>query len=626
MIPNLFKVATEFRFEIGHAVLGTKTLTDSVDKLSNSVDNAIINFQRLGIGVVANLGMGGGGLLGIITKSVSAFEDFRNAQLTFVNSISANREKLIGPIDTFNEKLLVSGIILKDIGKVAREFALPEKELVNMTKLLAPMLIPEGLAGANFKGAIDLSRKFLKAAPSFGIAPEESTFQLQSAVGGRALQSQTFFQRLTVETKAMREFAGQTEKFNKLAPDKRFRLVNEALDQFSKDVDVLTGRTELISAQFERIKNVFVGVNGALLPLGELLNKLGVNFLKQIESAIHIHGRTVIDNFTKFIKPMSGSIEDLIVLALQLKRISSDLHKSAKTFGVLGIISIIGGFGTLLKIFPYLSKLLKPVIGGIFFLGSNIFRLGFILRILGFVVTKLFFPLTIILGMFQLFSRAAAIAKIKDLKALPEILAKFSELVLRAKNAIGKIIYPFAKAFDWLTDKLSILFRKTIFLQAGLWILEQFIVVLEDIADLFVRLYSIFGGLGSLIVFLIENFTNLMQIVPQMIDRLTSLDFTGAGNLLSSWGKEFGEGVRESFMFGFEETWKDFDKKFAGENAPVVSNVQHFHGGIKIENKFKENQEPDRIAFTLIEQLSKADRNKTQARGASLMPSMAGGI
>jgi hypothetical protein len=596
MLDQLFKVATEFRFDIGHAMVGSQALQGQVDKLSNSVDNALLSFQRLGVGVVANLGLGGGGLLGILQQSVSSWENFRNAQLTFVNSISANKDKLTGPIDTFNERLLVSQEILKDVAKVSREFGLPQKELVNMTKLLAPMLIPEGLAGNNFKGAIDLSRKFLKAAPSFGVSPEESTFQLQSAIGGRASLQQTLFQRLTVETQAMREFAGQTERFNKLAPDKRFKLINEALDQFSSDAGVLSGRVELISVQLQRIKEIFVGVGGVLLPIGEIVNKLGSNFLKNLESTVNTQGRLIINNIVAFFKPMTTSLENLIVMALQLREISRDLKKSGTTLGVLGIVSIIGGLTTIFKLFKWLSVPIMFILSPIVNLIGKLGILNIVWRALLFVITKLTIPLMLIFGFFQLLSRASAIAKVNDLKAMPEIVSRFTSIMLRLKTAFSAIIYPFAQAFDWLANKISFVFSKTILLRFALEIFDSLVSVFEAFARGVVYFYAVFAGISTAIIALVTS--------------IATLDFSNLGTKLT-----------ESFSFGYDETLKKFTDKFATGEAPVISNVQNFHGGIKIENKFKENQEPDRIAFTMIEQLSKAGRNKTQAAGMSLKPS-----
>ena len=91
MIGQIFQVATEFRFEIGSAVLGTKALQGHVDKLSGAVDKVSVGFARMGIAAAVNLGTGGGGLLGLITQSVKSWEHFRHAQLSLVNTMTANK-------------------------------------------------------------------------------------------------------------------------------------------------------------------------------------------------------------------------------------------------------------------------------------------------------------------------------------------------------------------------------------------------------------------------------------------------------------------------------------------------------------------------------------------------------
>ncbi len=75
-LEEAFEVATEFRFDVGNAVIGTDRLTDSVGNLDRAVSGAMTNLQYLASGLVAHLGFGAGGLLGILTKSFHVSEEF----------------------------------------------------------------------------------------------------------------------------------------------------------------------------------------------------------------------------------------------------------------------------------------------------------------------------------------------------------------------------------------------------------------------------------------------------------------------------------------------------------------------------------------------------------------------
>jgi hypothetical protein len=53
---KLFQVATEFKFEIGSALLGTKTLQGGVDRLQQSIDGAEIAFKRMSLTAAVSMG------------------------------------------------------------------------------------------------------------------------------------------------------------------------------------------------------------------------------------------------------------------------------------------------------------------------------------------------------------------------------------------------------------------------------------------------------------------------------------------------------------------------------------------------------------------------------------------
>ena len=154
------------------------------------------------MGAAINLGFGGSSVLGALSKAITASEKFRASQIDLSNIIAANRDKLIGPIDDFNARMSVSEQILKRVAKDARTFSLPQQPFVDTTKLLSAQLVTKGLAGPNFQNAIDLSRNFLKSAPTLGVDAGLAQGQLLRLIEGRATRGDTLFNRLSGETDA----------------------------------------------------------------------------------------------------------------------------------------------------------------------------------------------------------------------------------------------------------------------------------------------------------------------------------------------------------------------------------------------------------------------------------------
>ena len=213
-IPQLFKVATEFKFEIGAAVLGANKLQGAVDGISTSADNALFSLKRMGVSAGLSLGFGSGSLLGIASKAVMAFDNLQDSQLKFSTIMAANKDRLTGPIDTFAERMIVARAQLKLLAGDAQKFSLGESELVGTFNLLNAQLLSKGLAGNNFENSRSLSRNFLKASPFLGVDPGLAQGQLLRSIEGGASQGDPLFRRLTGETQSMKEFVGQAKKLN----------------------------------------------------------------------------------------------------------------------------------------------------------------------------------------------------------------------------------------------------------------------------------------------------------------------------------------------------------------------------------------------------------------------------
>lgn len=589
MIGNLFTVATEFRFEIGHALLSSEALAGQVDKISDAANNAEIGFKNLAMSAAVNLGMGGGGLLGLLSEAVKSSDSFKKSQAQLSTIFAANADKLSGPVDDFNARLQVSEGILKRVAKIAKEFSLDEGALAATTKQLGAVLTSKGLAGPNMNKALDLSRAFLKSSPILGIDPFEAQGQLIRSIEGGASFGDTLFRRLSSETSAMGDFTsskGGTKKFNALDPAKRLDVITRALAQFSSQNKELEMQSNTVSRSIETLKNTFSGLDGVIRPLGDVAGPALVTMIRGFTKILDTDLRVVFQNMAAVVKPLSTDLSSLTATMIQMQRASKDFKMAGETLGLVGIISIIAHFVGLARIFRFLSAILTPIANILMFFLRGVGLLGIVLRGVGFIIAEILPPFLAMLAIFTTISRAIGYAKVADALALPHILAKTSEWMAKLSKAIGNIFSPITDAIDAVAKFISPFFQLATYFE---WI--------EGPVDSFIRLME---AMGNVMISARATLQGIFFAIFQFIDNIMHFKNPAAG-------------VGDAFSAGLTKYLKDnMDVLNNPEISPVIQNNTNI-GKVEIKNNFKENLEPDRIAFSIVDQLQKAARNPTQA-------------
>ena len=621
--PALFKVLTEFRFDIANAVVGSQTLVREIDKISGAADSALITLTSLSLRFAAAFGLGTTGVIGLLGQGVIASDDFNKSALQFSSILSGNIENLTGDVDTFNKRLQFSKQFLIELNQIAFKFGLPAGQLEATAKNIAGALIPKGLAGDNLSNVGDLARNVLKAAPILNLNVGDIQNQLINAIlGGATLQGQ-LFRRLTAETSALGSFAGRggTKRFNELEAAKRFELLSKAFSQFTADADILAASANTLSGIFNKFSIITKGALSIFKPLGDVVLPVIIKVLNQFLDILNTKGRKVFENMAKLLQPIASDPRGTLVTLLQFRELSKDVGRAATIAGIA--LTVFH-----LKEFIGFAKSLGPILktaftgataaaagggaatGAGFFAGSILGRLGASLKnllrptvllsttlgILRFVITKIALPILALVTLFQLFSRASAIASVGDALRLPAIIEKLSDLMVRLKNAIAPLIEPFALIFTTLAEALAPLFSRATILEFFVDILEDMVVVIERLSFVFILFQA---GLSGIIATIVEFTTKLF-------DR----DF--AGLAVTDFGAVFDAAVTSVLE-------DKLDPATGGLKDLTVTNQTNI-GKIEIKNEFKERQEPDRIAFSLVEQLTKISQNPTQSRGRGLRP------
>lgn len=595
MSITAYTVLAEFKFEAGSAIVQSQAVQDALDGISASADNAMKTVQGLGMSFVANFGLGASSVIGVLGQALKASDSFYKSQLVFANIMSSNMSNLAGDIGTFNDRMMVSSKILKDISKDAAKFGLPEQELAGTTKLLAGALTPKGLAGNNFENARNMGRNLLKSAPVLGVDATESMGQLLRAMQGGASGGDPLFRSLAVETAVFKQkFGGDVTKavkhFNKLPLKERFDLLNKGLGQFAKDTDVLAGNSQTISAMMRRMSDMFIGFNGILKPIGDVLLGVLRPEFERLMKLLNTQGREAIQNFSKVLGILVQNLEGTATNLMQVKRLGHDFKSAGSMVGILL-------FGEFLAHMGLMTPILKAVIYPFRFLITNI---GLVARVMLWLgrgllflaggALKFFLAMLPLIVVFQTISRAMAKARIADLKAVPEAMSKISEHIAKLTDLFMVVFGPALEVMDAVADKLSWFFEFSmwldIFSSALGWLTEQ--------------LTNMFAGIrGS------------MFAILELISRIPGASSLGINSL--------GVSVGDAFQMGATDFFEQLEKRARTDDGKErnVAKSPTFIDKVEINNAFKEQLEPDRIATTLKDQLMRAAMNPKSAKGRS---------
>lgn len=668
---KIFKVLTEFQFEIQDAVANSNQLQGALGRISGAAQNALLSLDTLKGFLASGIGLNVG-LYGILGSAIKSSEIFSRQTLSFANLLGGNLEYLQGSVQTFNDRLAVSEKILKNIARTSREFGLDEQSLLNTTKMTAALLIPKGLAGDNLGSAVDLARMFEKSAPLLGVDPFLAQGQLIRAIEGNSSMGDTLFRRLVSETSAFADFRGQaspSKSFNSLSTEKRFERIQKALKQFSSDADVTARNADLLSSKFRILKNQLWGLDGALRPIGRVLSGPIKQTLDTVSQYIDSKGRKISEDFSKFIESFLANPEALYHNLRQLAALQKDVQRAGTVAKTLGLGSLVVAMGRLALKIPFVSQGLAALgaaiakLAGFATLGAlwasvktSILAMknaGLLFRVvmlgLGFVLKRILMPLALFSGIFQILSRAMSHAEVMNLQFFAENADRLFPILDRLKDLLMQIAGPFITVIDSLARGIAPLFSFQTYGGIAITTLEMLAAGLEKIANVVTPAVA---GLvaGSTVAY--AFFTNATEQFRIAWDTLGKVIVQGVHGILKNVVNAFQEIKKFNFSAAWEQLTKPFEFKgiesmpgmsfeqygqvwnsalddFFDENIrrlndpnlenKAITNQSVNIAKVEINQDFKENAEPDRIAHSLMKTIVDAAKNPLQSRGRSLM-------
>lgn len=641
MSINAFTVVSEFKFDVAGAIVGTDALTNKVNQLSGAVDNALNSVMGLGYGFIANFTGASAGIIGILGNAISMSDKFSQSQLSFVQIIDSNMANLSGTIGTMNEQMMTSKKIMNDIAKDARTFGLPANQLMEMTKTLTAMLVPKGLAGENFGAARGMSRNLLKSAPNLGINPADVQGQLLRSIEGSASMGDTLFRRLITEAPEPFQAAKvkDAKGFNALKSAERFNILNESLAKFANNAKILEMRANTLSGVMQSARDLFSSFNSVLKPLGDVLMPLVVDTIQMLIKFVDNQGRQMVESFAKFIKPMISGPKEMLLNFMQLQRLSGDIAKSVGIISlIISLVHLQEALNAMTKI-PILNKFVAPIqklfdwfmnlpyIGTFFtklikaFDVGKVSSFGGVLRVVMLTLGRMAMLFGILLIPIMGFSKALNMAKLEALEWLGNNLASITDLFTGLKHSLSILFAPIMDAIDGWAELFFLIIGGTRLLYGLKSALSTTNTLVGYLAQGFLYLYAAARGWMAMLTSLFHELFNNVSIMLKNLISGKFLSLTdGTSNLLSTVTSD----AKDEFMKTLDRFKNPLVDSEGVDKSKVVNSVNNYD--VTMNNAFKEVLQPDRIAFTIQDQLEKASQNKRSTKGSSIASQQARSI
>lgn len=632
MSINAFTVVSEFKFDVAGAILGADALTNKVNALDSAVQNALGSVKALGVGFIANFTGASAGIIGVLGNAVSMSDKFTQSQLSFVQIIDSNMAHLDGTINNINEQMMTSKKIMNDIAKDARKFGLPADELLSMTKTLTAMLVPKGLAGDNFGAARGMSRNLLKSAPNLGINPADVQGQLLRSIEGSASMGDTLFRRLITEApEPFKEAKIKDAKgFNALDAATRFNILNESLAKFANNAKILEMRANTLSGVMQSAGDLFRSFNSVLKPLGDVLMPVIVQVFQLLIKFIDNQGRAMVEAFARFLKPMIDGPKEMLLNFMSLDNLSRDIARSA---GIVSLIIMLIHFQealTGLGRIPILSKIVTPlqslydfilgfpVIGNAIKSLIKMFDIGKVstfsgvIKALALTLGRMFALFGVFLIPILGFTKALSMAKIEALEWLGNNLASIIDLFTSLKNSFAIFMAPIMDMIDGWAELFFIIIGGTSSLDSFKSGLSGLATLLDYISTAFLYVYA--AG-RAWVAGILSLFHTLFGGISELVKGFSSGGLSGLMQAATGMATQVKNDGADEFMKTIDRFRAPTLNAEGEENAKVVNAVNNYD--VTMNNSFKEVLQPDRIAFTIQDQLQKASQNRTSARGFS---------
>lgn len=595
--PQIFTVLTEFRFDVTGAILESEKLQGSVNGISEAANNALNQMRHSAISIVGYMGMAEGGVLGFFVNAIKASEKFGQSQRNLAN-ILLNNKDMYKSID-FNSSMNLSEKLLDSMGMKAIGFGIDPTALVNQVKQIAPMIMHKGEDPMTLNRSFEISRGLLKSAPTLGIDPQNMGMQLIDMVNGKADGNNTLFNRLVADTNTFKNAGVKSSKdYNTKKPVEQLDLFQKAITEFGNQTEIVHANMTSLTNQMMNFKSLLVGQFSIFRDIGKVIANVLGKMLFYVNQWLNSQGRSIAQSMAKILEPLIRSPEQLFKNIMQMKALGGDFHLAAQITKIIGALFALEStlvFLNLASKIPLFTGFMKVLSGLTGNFGGGIVAAmtggGGIMSIIGGVIggiigviSQVFLPL---LFFFQIISRAFAEIQLQDTKWLADHAAQIATVVEGMASAFRKITAPIMMAMDGMANLIAWFFT---FGSGTEYMLEKG----QAITDLF-------NFIGDVFIHVISLVSGVVEVLIGTLANLSQGQFKG---LFANM-----EGMADA---GYKRVWDQYHDVAKNGEMPVANMTTNIQN-LNVNNQFKENAEPDRIAFTIVEQFKKAAMNPTSS-------------
>lgn len=282
------------------------------------------------------------------------------------------------------------------------------------------------------------------------------------------------------------------------------------------------------------------------------------------------------------------------------------------------------------------------ITGGIAWVFANLGKVFAALRFAGsaliWVLRSVLAPIALWTVAFQTLSRAMGYAKILDVQNIYRILPQFGAVFQRIVTIVAQILKPIDDIIDGFARLLAPLFGLSYvagqdILGKILWVFEGLATALEFVRDIFINFLANLQGIFFALFRIFEVFTTMFStllsgfrdLITNFFTNIMSGDLTKMGQAFSL--KPLTDKMTPLSEIGvaYNAGYEDIVNRYMGSvmnpekgGTKAIVNRNTNIDKVVINNAFKEQLEPDRIANSLVKTLMEVADNPTQAKGSSL--------
>ena len=647
-----FEVVTHFVFEEA-ALKGTDSIVQGIEKVSGAAKQLKLDIARIGISFAQSFTGWQGGLIGFGKTLLDISMNFKTTHREIANII----QTISKGSHNYQQSLVKSNDLIKKGSEIAYQFAVDERSLIDKVGVMGlsvterkgfkksgadPTMMPEKM--------LDLTRASMKmeAALSMPTGTQMGLRMLQGRVGAGLPAWTDLLSKAGPELKkAGLGSAGDIQRSLDKDPVKAIDDMIRIFDKFNASAEAVKDRVESVEGSLIRLRNVFLGLNSLFLELSMVVNRA----VRQALSWFVKFARGPLTESLKALSPLiekyAGNNTKLARTILEAAGAAENAQKSKfwTTILVIGPYLIGLGkslFGWAMK-FPMftsgIDKVARALIKSGFYIGVFAGKLMVLLKsgagilsVFGLIgkflagglllMGKYLVLFGALFTVFQAVTRVTARFKVEFLKNIMDALSGGKDAAKEGAGFVSQVVLLYDEIVEFIALGIerAIRWMGTMFSGMGKLISDVFSKIWGGIKSLFANTWI--GSLAMKIKNLLAPFdfiTPGLQKIGDIYKVIMGSEIQGVKDLAGAAAEKHvgtkNVKIARNILSGVSD-WLGFGPTIEKKKKEIGKSVTNFNGPININQDFKGELNPDRVAFAFTKEIQKMAQNPTSVSGS----------